>query len=144
MAPFIFVDRISNGLPIKVFGNGLSSRDYTYISDIVNGIIACIDVPRRNEVFNLGNSSPITLQDFIALIEDAIGKSAVKEFYPEQPGDMKRTYACLHKARKLLGYQPKVSLEEGIGKLVEWYRQENSHIHALPPTPPLSEHEDNS
>ena len=143
MAPYIFVDRIAKELPIKVFGDGKSARDYTYISDIVDGIMACIDTPRPNATFNLGNSSPISLHDFISIIEKSVGKSAIIEYLPEQPGDMKITYASIKKALRELNYQPKISLEEGINRLVEWYCESNPTIcHGLPPSPPLSEDED--
>ncbi|RKO88675.1 hypothetical protein BDK51DRAFT_24884 [Blyttiomyces helicus] len=121
MAPLMFVDKISRGVPINRFGDGSSSRDYTYIADIVSGILASIDNPHPCEVFNLGNSGVVRLSHFISVVEAAVGKKAVINVLPDQPGDVPTTFADLTKSARQLGYRPTTSIEAGIRKLVEWY-----------------------
>lgn len=133
MAPFIFTKNISEENPINVFllnqnvlrfnDSKSSKRDYTYITDIVDGIIASLDV-KGYEIINLGNNRPIELNYFISLIEQNVGKKAQKIEKPMQPGDVEITYADISKAQKLLGYNPKVPIEEGLKKFVEWYKNE--------------------
>jgi len=123
MAPFLFSKWINEKIPIKKFGDGTSMRDYTYIDDFVNGFISAIDKPLGYEIFNLGNSSPISLNEFISTIENIIGKKAIINQMPMQPGDVDKTYADISKAEKLLGYKPKVKLEEGMKKFWKWYRR---------------------
>ena len=122
MAPFKFIDRIFNGLEIQQYGDGYTSRDYTYISDIVDGVVRSIDKPLGYQVFNLGNGRPFLLKNFIKLVEENVGRSAIIKVLPEQPGDVKHTCACIKKARSLLGYSPAVTFEEGISKTVAWYK----------------------
>ena len=122
MAPFKFIDRIFNGQAIQQYGDGSTSRDYTYIADIVNGVILSIDKPLGYEVINLGNGRPYLLSDFIHLVEKCVEREAVIEILPEQPGDVERTCADITKARTLLGYNPQVSFEEGIKLTTEWYK----------------------
>lgn len=122
MAPFKFIERVFNGIAIQQYGDGNTSRDYTYIDDIVSGVVASIDRPLGCEVINLGNGRPYLLKDFIGLVERSVGKRAHIEVLPEQPGDVDRTCADISKAKKLLGYSPKVPFEEGIARTVEWYR----------------------
>jgi UDP-glucuronate 4-epimerase len=122
MAPFKFIDRVFNGEKIQQYGDGSTSRDYTYIDDIVDGVVAAIDTPLGYEVINLGNGRPYLLKDFITLVETCVGRKAVIEQLPEQPGDVDRTCADISKARKLLGYEPKVTFEEGIARTAEWYK----------------------
>lgn len=88
MAPFIFIDKISRGIPIKQFGDGLTSRDYTYIDDIVNGVIRSIDRPYENEIFNLGKGDGTSLKEFINIVEKYTNKTAIINVMPEQPGDV--------------------------------------------------------
>ncbi|KAJ1434508.1 hypothetical protein B484DRAFT_446560 [Ochromonadaceae sp. CCMP2298] len=121
MAPFKFIDRVYNGHFIQQYGDGSTSRDYTYIDDIVEGVVASIDTPLGCEVINLGNGRPCLLSDFISLVEKAVGKKAVIEILPCQPGDVDRTCADITKAQTLLGYAPKVPFEEGIRRTAEWY-----------------------
>jgi UDP-glucuronate 4-epimerase len=125
MAPFKFIDRISRGLPIQKFGDGLSSRDYTYIDDIVDGVIRSLDRPLGFQIYNLGNENPIDLNCFIKIVENQVGERAKIEQLPDQPGDVPRTCADISKAKKLLDYSPKIEFEEGIRRTVEWY---NSYI----------------
>lgn len=124
MAPFIFIDRISRGIPIRQYGDGTSQRDYTYVSDIVQGIVGAIENPRSYDIYNLGNSNPAKLSDFIQIIEESVGKKAEIEVIGAQPGDVQKTYADVTRAKKYLGYEPKISLREGISRTVVWYNEE--------------------
>jgi len=121
-----FTKLIESGKPIPVFGDGSTSRDYTYFSDICDGIVAALERPMGYEIINLGNSSPITLASLIGLIEKSLGKNAVIDRRPLQPGDVSTTYADISKAKRLLGYEPKFPIERGIQSFVEWYRETNS------------------
>lgn len=121
MAPFKFIDRVSRCMEIQQFGDGSSSRDYTYIDDIVDGVVRAIDRPHPYEVFNLGKGSGTSLSDFISLVEKYTQKKAIVKVMPDQPGDVPYTCADVSKAYKLLGYKSKVTFEEGIRRTVEWY-----------------------
>jgi len=123
MAPFKFIDRVYNGQAIQQYGDGSTSRDYTFIDDIAAGVVSAIDTPLGCEVINLGNGRPYLLSHFIALVEQSVGKQAIIEVLPEQPGDVDRTCADISKARQLLNYNPKVTFEEGIARTAEWYKQ---------------------
>merc|ERR1711935_50173 len=123
MAPSKFIDRISRGVQIQQFGDGSSSRDYTYISDIVDGVVRAIDRRHKYEVFNLGKGSGTSLKDFINLVQKHTAKSAIINIMPDQPGDVPYTCADVNKANKLLGYKSKISFEEGIRRTVAWYNQ---------------------
>lgn len=118
-----FTESIDAGRPIPVFGDGSSSRDYTYIADIVDGVLAALRCQAPYDVFNLGNSSPIHLLGLIRLIETTLGKPARLNWMPAQPGDVPITFADISKARRLLGYQPATPLAEGIRAFVDWYRE---------------------
>lgn len=125
MAPYLFVDALFNGKKIKKFGDGSSvKRDYTYVGDVVNGIMKCLDKNLGYEIINLGNSAPVTLDEFISTLEDITGKKANIELCSSQPGDVLLTFADVRKAEKLLGWKPNISLRNGLGKLVEWYKAE--------------------
>ena len=124
MAPFKFVDRVSRGVEIQQFGDGSSSRDYTYIDDIVDGVVRSMDRPLGYQIYNLGNGNPVGLKHFISIVEEATGKKANIRVLPDQPGDVPRTAADISKARRLLGYEPKVAFADGIQRLAEWYRTE--------------------
>lgn len=123
MAPFKFMDRIAQDIAIDQYGDGSSSRDYTYIDDIVQGVILSLDRGIGCEVFNLGNGSPTNLKDFIATIEALVGKRAIINYLPDQPGDVPRTCADVSKAKKLLGYQPTTPLAVGLAKTWQWYSE---------------------
>jgi UDP-glucuronate 4-epimerase len=123
MAPFMFIDQISRGVEIKQFGDGSSSRDYTYIDDIVDGVVRAIDRPHAYEVFNLGKGSGTSLRDFIDLVQQNVGRQAVIRLLPDQPGDVPYTCADVSKAQRMLGYNSKVSFEEGIRRTAAWYKQ---------------------
>lgn len=122
MAPFKFIDRVSRGIELQQFGDGSSSRDYTYIDDIVDGVVRAIDRPHAYEVFNLGKGSGTSLKEFIDLVQKHVGKKAIIKVMPDQPGDVPYTCADVTKAQKLLGYKSQVSFEEGIRRTVEWYK----------------------
>lgn len=123
MALFIFTKAILEGMPIQVFNHGKMQRDFTYIDDIVAGILASVDKPFGWEVFNLGNSNTVELMEFIFALEEHLGMEAKKEFLPMQPGDVQETAADITKSREMLGFDPKTDIREGIGRFVEWYRE---------------------
>ena len=108
--------------PIPVYGDGSTARDYTYVSDTLEGIMACTRQVFGFEIFNLGESQTVTLSRLIELLERALGKQAIVDRQPLQPGDVPITYADISRARERLGYQPKVTIEEGIPRFVEWFR----------------------
>ncbi len=118
-----FTELIEQGRPISAFGDGASGRDYTFIADIVQGVLSALFHDCTFEVFNLGNSHPITLTEMIRVIEDVVGKKATVQWLDAQPGDVPITYADISKAKKLLGYQPATSFAAGIAEFVEWYRR---------------------
>lgn len=122
-----FTRLILDGKPIPVYGDGTTSRDYTYIDDIIDGVekaLAWVCADRhRYDIFNLGESRPVELGRLVAIIEAAVGKTAVIERLPPQPGDVQRTFADLTKSRAILGYSPETSIEEGIKAFVRWYRE---------------------
>jgi UDP-glucuronate 4-epimerase len=117
-----FARRITAGQPIEVFGDGSSARDYTYITDIVDGILGCVRQTFGYEIFNLGGSNPTKLSRLVGLLEAALGKKALVERKPDQPGDVPQTWADLAKSGRCLGYAPKVRIEEGIPLFVDWFR----------------------
>ena len=141
MSPFLFMDSILHDRPIKVFNNGDMLRDFTYIDDIVEGIVRIIDViPKGNPVwdetnpdpasspapyriYNIGNQKPTRLMDYISCIEKAIGREAKKEFLPMQPGDVYQTYADSSALAEATGFKPDTPLQEGIDKTVAWFKQ---------------------
>jgi UDP-glucuronate 4-epimerase len=127
MAPFKFIDRVSRGVQIQQFGDGTSSRDYTYISDIVDGVVRAIDRPHPYQIFNLGKGEGTSLKDFIRLVEKHTGKKANKVVLPDQPGDVPYTCADVSKAERLLGYNSKVSFEDGIKMTADWYKSAFEH-----------------
>jgi len=116
-----FVKKIAAGEPIPVFGDGSTSRDYTYVSDTVAGIIACTQKEFGYEVFNLGNHDAVKLSYLIELLEKAVGKKAIIDRQPMQAGDVPFTCADISKAQRMLGYAPKVKIEAGIPLFVEWF-----------------------
>mmetsp|Transcript_39987 Transcript_39987/g.72063 ORF Transcript_39987/g.72063 Transcript_39987/m.72063 type:complete len:405 (-) Transcript_39987:403-1617(-) len=126
MAPFKFVDRISRGVEIQKFGDGTSSRDYTFISDIVDGVVRSIDRAYSYQVFNLGKGDGTSLNEFISIVEKHTEKKAVIRQLPDQPGDVPYTCASVEKAKVLLEYEAKVSFDEGIRRTVVWYRNARS------------------
>lgn len=125
MACFSFTRRILADEPIEVFGNGRMVRDFTYVSDTVDGVLAILDHPPRtgeHRVFNIGSSQPVTLMDMIESLERAVGRSARKVYRPRQPGEVNATYADISAIKALTGFQPRVDLDEGLRRFVDWYR----------------------
>jgi UDP-glucuronate 4-epimerase len=119
-----FARLIDAGRPIPVFGDGTTRRDYTYIDDIIAGVRAAIDYDQsKYEIINLGESRTVELQELIALLEKALDRNAEIDRQPPQPGDVPQTFADVTKARRLLGYDPRTQIEEGINKFVEWFRE---------------------
>jgi len=126
MAYFSFTEKILKGEAIEVFGDGEMARDFTYIDDIVDGVIGALDnPPARGEhrLLNIGDSHPVGLMEMIETLEKAIGQEAVKVMRPMQPGDVTATYADVSKLHALTGYKPKVMLAEGLEKFAAWYRE---------------------
>jgi len=118
-----FSRMITEGKPIPVFGDGTTRRDYTYVDDIIQGVRAAMDYRDANyEIFNLGESQTVELRELISLIENALGKQAVIDRQPMQPGDVPLTYADISKSRAKLGYNPTTKIADGIPKFVEWFR----------------------
>lgn len=124
-----FTNLIHKGLPIEMFGNGSTERDYTYIDDIVDGVIAALHYTNKNfDVFNLGESDTTRLSELIKRISNAVGKPAHIITKPEQLGDVPRTFADIGKARKILGYSPKTKITVGIPKFVDWYLSSSNAV----------------
>jgi len=130
MSPFLFADAILNNKPIKVFNHGDMMRDFTYVDDIVEGVIRVSDkiaTPESGKtapyrIFNIGNHQPEQLMDFIGLMEQAFGKVAEKEFLPMQPGDVKATYADTQALEDWVGFKPSTSLKAGVQLFADWYK----------------------
>jgi UDP-glucuronate 4-epimerase len=123
-----FIKSIENQKVITLFGDGSTYRDYTYVTDIVSGIMKSIGSPFKYEIINLGNSKPVKLDKLISMLERALNKKAVIRHLPAQTGDVSKTFADNTKARKLLNWQPKIGFAEGIGKMIEWYRHTNEKL----------------
>ena len=128
MAPMIFARKIVAGEPIPVFNHGKMQRDFTYVDDIVSGVIAALDNPPDSKdgvphrVFNLGNHRSEPLMDFIEVLGQALGREPVLDLQPMQPGDVLATYADIEESEKVLGYRPTTAITEGVPKFVDWYR----------------------
>jgi UDP-glucuronate 4-epimerase len=122
MALFIFTQKILAGEPIDVYNYGNMKRDFTYIDDIVNGIISSLNHPSRYEIFNLGNHRSENLMDFINLIEKYLGKKAKINFQPIQPGDVPETFADINHTREILGFEPATTIETGVKQFIDWYK----------------------
>jgi UDP-glucuronate 4-epimerase len=120
-----FARLIEEGKPIPVFGDGTMMRDFTYIDDILNGIVAAIERCTDYQIYNLGESQPISVTDLITELENALGKKATRKFLPPQPGDVERTYADVTKAEIQLGYKPSTSIATGLAHFVAWLRQQH-------------------
>ena len=141
MALFIFTKAILEGKPIEVFNHGKMQRDFTYIDDIVEGVVRTLDHPAMPNqawsgdkpdpgtslaparIYNIGNHQPIELLRFIEVLENALGKKAVKKLLPIQPGDVPATYADVEDLTRDVGFAPAMPIEEGIARFVQWYRE---------------------
>lgn len=117
-----FADLIERGEPVPMFGDGSTRRDYTYVGDIVDGVVAAIGRRGGFRIYNLGNSDPIDLRSMIAAIGEALGKEPIIDRRPEQPGDVRQTYADVSRAEAELGYRPRTTFAEGLRRYVEWRR----------------------
>jgi len=140
MSPILFADAISEGRPIKVFNRGHHRRDFTYIDDIVEGVLLCLDRPPQADpdwddfdndpsrssapwrIYNIGRGEPVELLRYIELMEQALGRTTGRELLPAQPGDVAETYADISDLAADTGYQPKISLEQGLTRFAQWYR----------------------
>jgi nucleoside-diphosphate-sugar epimerase len=125
MSVFRFVRGVREGLPITVYGDGSMARDFTYVDDVARGTIAALR-PLGYEIVNLGGEKPTSVNELIATVEAALGRSAKRSFAPPHPADVKRTAACIDKARHLLGWEPRVPLAEGVARAAAWYETERS------------------
>ena len=143
MAAYLFLDAIFAGRPIKVFNHGKMKRDFTYADDIVEGVVRVLDHPPAPDptfdsdhpdpsrsrapyrLFNIGNSEPVELMDFIGAIEAAVGREAIKDFLPMQDGDVPATYADTSELEQLVGFKPATPVKEGVARFVAWYREYN-------------------
>lgn len=122
MVPYVWTEKLLHGEEIELSGGGAPKRDYTYIGDIVRGTMLAMEKPLGFEVINLGNSSPASLSELLAIFEKVLGVTAKVKVRPSNPASVDETYANIDKAKRLLGWEPEVSLEEGITRLVAWYR----------------------
>jgi UDP-glucuronate 4-epimerase len=122
MAYFSFTKAAFVGKPIEVYNEGISKRDFTYIDDVVAAVINALDVPCQHAICNIGNHHPESVSTLISIIEKKTGKKLQKTFLPAQPGEVLETYADIELSRQLLGFNPKTSLEEGMGHFIEWYQ----------------------
>tara|TARA_B100000614_G_scaffold261016_1_gene289417 strand:- start:637 stop:1650 length:1014 start_codon:yes stop_codon:yes gene_type:complete len=127
MAYFMFTKAILEGEPIKVFNNGNSMRDFTFVDDVINSLDQLITADKGddktcNRILNIGNNSPEKLLDFISILEKILNKKAEKEFYPMQPGDVIKTYANIDELIKIINYKPKIELSKGLKYFVDWYK----------------------
>lgn len=123
MALFLFTRAILSGEPIKVFNYGKMQRDFTYIDDIIQGVVASLDTPFKYEIFNIGNSQTVELETYINCIEEELGIKAKRELLPMQPGDVPATSADIEKTTRMLGFKPTTNVRQGIKKFIKWYRE---------------------
>jgi UDP-glucuronate 4-epimerase len=146
MAPFLFTDAVLNDKPLKVFNNGDMMRDFTFVDDVVEGVVRVMDkIPEPNpsfdainpdasnssapyRLYNIGNSNPINLMDFIKAIENALGKKAILDMRPMQPGDVVNTFADVSDLSRDIGYAPHTAIQDGVDKFVAWYKQYHQKI----------------
>ena len=127
MSAFLFARAILDGKPIQVFNQGDMQRDFTYIDDIVEGTLRVLDKPSPYAIYNIGNHSPVRLLDYIALLEDALGKKAKLEMRPMQLGDVKATYADTTALQRAVGFAPSTPLDVGLKRFAQWFRAYHSH-----------------
>jgi nucleoside-diphosphate-sugar epimerase len=125
MSVFRFVRGVREGTPITVYGDGSMARDFTYVDDVARGTIAALR-PLGYEIVNLGGEKPTSVNELIATVEAALGRKAERRFAPPHPADVRRTAACIDKARRLLGWEPRVPLSEGVARAAAWYEAERS------------------
>jgi UDP-glucuronate 4-epimerase len=133
MAPMLFTRAILAGEPITLFNEGRMRRDFTYIDDIVEGVVRTLVTPPRESatpaaIYNIGNCTAIELEAFVALLEGLLGRTAVHRYAPMQPGDVPATYAAIDRLQAATGFAPRTPLADGLARFVEWYRA----YHGLP------------
>ena len=121
MAYWKFTKNILIDEPVEIYNMGNMARDMTYIDDVVDGILSAMNKVRGYDIFNLGNSKPVKLMDMVELIERYTGKTAKKRFLPNQPGDVRQTWADISRSHEILGYNPKISLADGLKRFVTWF-----------------------
>lgn len=126
-----FTRLITEGKPLPFFGDGSTSRDYTFVEDTVSGIVAALENINTYRIYNLGGSHPITLTTLLTELETAIGKKAILDRKPAQPGDVERTFADLTRAKAEIGYEPKIGIAEGLKRFVTWFN-EYGHLYKIP------------
>lgn len=134
MSYFIFTEKILAGRPIEIFGDGAQARDFTYIDDIVDGVLGAAERPPAaggHRIFNVGRHQPVAVREMLELLEGLLGRSAERIFAPSQPGDVSATCASIEALRALTGYSPRVSLEEGLERFVRWRLGEGALIPEL-------------
>jgi len=124
MAIHKFTRFIDRGLPLPRFGDGTSRRDYTFVTDIVSGVMRAMERVQGYEIINLGGSRTTTLNELIAKLEERLGKKAIVEGADDQPGDVVATWADVAKAQRLLGYDPQMTIDSGLSSFIQWYRQQ--------------------
>jgi UDP-glucuronate 4-epimerase len=127
MAPWLFIESALKGLPIKKFGDGTTRRDYTFVGDFAAGFVNAIDRAFGYEIFNLGNSSTVSLNEALQVVRDVTGRELTIEQLPMQPGDVQLTNADVSKARTMLDYDPKTSFRDGMGQFFEWFSAHRAH-----------------
>ncbi|MEK7641460.1 MAG: NAD-dependent epimerase/dehydratase family protein [Patescibacteria group bacterium] len=123
MVPYVWTNALLTGKEIEISGDGSRKRDYTYVGDVADATILAMQKPLGYEILNIGNSNPISLVELLVVLEKATGKTATRKMRPSHSASVETTCADISKAKKLIGWEPKVSLEEGMGKLVEWFRE---------------------
>jgi UDP-glucuronate 4-epimerase len=126
MMPFMVTDRITRGETVTLFNAGQMQRDWTYVDDIVDGVVGAIDTPLGYEIINLGRGEPVLMADFVNILESHLGKQAILDCPDAPASEPAITFANIDKARTLLGYDPKTSIQDGLAKLVQWYQQTHS------------------
>tara|TARA_R110002111_G_scaffold104377_1_gene161949 strand:- start:234 stop:1190 length:957 start_codon:yes stop_codon:yes gene_type:complete len=124
MMPFMVTDRIARGDTITLFDAGDMKRDWTFVDDIVSGVSAAMDTPLGYEIINIGRGEPVLMKDFVTIVEELVGKKAILDTPPAPASEPKITFANVDKARKLLGYEPKTSINDGLAKLWAWYQKQ--------------------
>lgn len=123
MSYYKFAEKMRKGEEIEIYNHGKMKRDFTYVTDVIDGIVACIEKDFDYEIFNLGNNQPEELEYFVNLLEEYLGIKAIKKYLPLQPGDVVETAADIQKAQKMLNYQPKTRLVDGLKKFADWYKE---------------------
>jgi UDP-glucuronate 4-epimerase len=123
MVPYVWTNALLSGKEIEISGDGSRKRDYTYVGDVADGVILAMQKPLGYEVLNIGNSNPVSLLELLAVLEKATGTTATRKMRPSHSASVETTCADISKAKRLIGWEPKVTLEDGMGRLVKWFRE---------------------